>query len=159
MPGGATTPYRHLDLNGCQYSSDNCIPTVNSTATLLQAINNMQFSGGKNNIGLSMMETVTGETNGLPDSWYVFGSPIWGSAGDRANVRDVMIVISGADNSNVVPARDALLARGVKIYSIGLNDMSSTQAEAISGDYYTAYTIHPSTLASLINGLCESVAF
>uniref|UniRef100_A0AC35F7Z4 VWFA domain-containing protein n=1 Tax=Panagrolaimus sp. PS1159 TaxID=55785 RepID=A0AC35F7Z4_9BILA len=159
MPGGANVPYRHLDLNGCQNSDSNCIPTVTSTATLINAINNMQFKGGKNDIGLTMMETVTGEHNGLQNSSYIFGNPIWGSAGDRANVRDVMIVISGNDTSNPIPARDALLARGIKIYAIGFDDISSSQLEAISGSYTNSYGTQPENLAFLIKILCESPAF
>uniref|UniRef100_A0A914YL69 VWFA domain-containing protein n=1 Tax=Panagrolaimus superbus TaxID=310955 RepID=A0A914YL69_9BILA len=64
-PGWRTTPYRYIDLNGCQFTSDECTSTITSTATLITAIQNLKFFGGKNDISLSMSETMTGEFEGL----------------------------------------------------------------------------------------------
>uniref|UniRef100_A0AC34G3B6 VWFA domain-containing protein n=1 Tax=Panagrolaimus sp. ES5 TaxID=591445 RepID=A0AC34G3B6_9BILA len=154
-PGWRTTPYRYIDFNGCQFTSDGCTPTITSTATLITAIQNMPFYGGKNNIYLSMSETMTGEFEGLPDSWYIFGEPYWGTVGDRSNVADVMIVISGNDNSNVTAATQELLNKGVKIYAIGFSDLPNTQLQAISGNPARSFSTTPQNLASAIKNICS----
>ena len=154
MKNGATTPYRFLDLNGCQFYADGCTPTITTTAKLVTAIQGMTFAGGKNSIALSMNETMTGEYDGLPDSWFVFGDPYWGNIGDRPTVPDVMIVISGADTSNVAPVTASLANRGVRVYSIGFSDLPTAQLHAISGSSARSYSTTPQNLANTIKTIC-----
>uniref|UniRef100_A0A914XV82 VWFA domain-containing protein n=1 Tax=Panagrolaimus superbus TaxID=310955 RepID=A0A914XV82_9BILA len=102
-------------------------------------------------------ETMNGEEEGIPDSWYVFGSPFWGTTGDRPNVPNVVIVISGIDSSPVTAATQALLTKGINVFSIGFADLPMAQLQAISGSPSRSFSTTPENLASVIKNICAKL--
>uniref|UniRef100_A0A914QRR3 VWFA domain-containing protein n=1 Tax=Panagrolaimus davidi TaxID=227884 RepID=A0A914QRR3_9BILA len=156
-PGEPTSPYRYNDLKGCPsgYNSIYCSPTVISTDDLKKAINDIPFYGGNNNdIALSMNISLTGDYNGFPAFYEIFGDKIFNGYGDRSSVPNAMIVISGADSSNVTQASNLLKLAGIQVFSIGFEDLPISQLHAISGKPSRAFSTSPENLANTIRKIC-----
>uniref|UniRef100_A0A914Q3P2 VWFA domain-containing protein n=1 Tax=Panagrolaimus davidi TaxID=227884 RepID=A0A914Q3P2_9BILA len=168
-PGEPNTPYRYLDLKGCrEYSSlGNCQPTIFNTQNLKQAIQDIPFYGGKNDMGLSMTIPLKGDYRGFANMYYVFGDPLFGASGDRANVPDAMIVISGVDTNNcqnpwncsgnVTRAANQYKLKGVQLFSIGFQYLPISDLQAMSGNPATAFSTTPENLGNIIKHICSGI--
>uniref|UniRef100_A0A914QXE5 Metalloendopeptidase n=1 Tax=Panagrolaimus davidi TaxID=227884 RepID=A0A914QXE5_9BILA len=148
---GVTTPYRYLDFQGHQTSPYQRPKLVTRTIHLKQVFRDIAFDLGINDIGLSMNYSINGDyvTPNLP-----FGDPIFGSEGDRPNVPNAMIVITGADTSNVTLPSALLRNSNVDIYSIGFEDVSMAHLQAISGNPAKAFSTTRVNLANTISNIC-----
>uniref|UniRef100_A0A914Q2M2 VWFA domain-containing protein n=1 Tax=Panagrolaimus davidi TaxID=227884 RepID=A0A914Q2M2_9BILA len=156
-PGEPTSPYRYNDLKGCPtgYNTLYCPPTVISTDDLKKAINDIPFYGGNNNdIALSMNISLTGDYEGFPPSYQIFGDQIFNGYGDRSSVPNAMIVISGADSSQVSHASNLLKLAGIQVFSIGFEDLPISQLHAIAGNPARAFSTQPGNLANTIRKIC-----
>lgn len=100
---------------------------------------------------------MVGEYDGLPDSWYIFGAPYWGQPGDRPNVPNVMVIITGNDTSNVSPVSSAAAAQGITVIAVGFEDISPTQLAAISGSPNRAYSTTPGNLTNVLLNICSNL--
>uniref|UniRef100_A0AC35FWN2 VWFA domain-containing protein n=1 Tax=Panagrolaimus sp. PS1159 TaxID=55785 RepID=A0AC35FWN2_9BILA len=168
-PDEPNTPYRYLDLKGCrEYNSlGNCQPTIFNTQNLKQAIQDIPFYGGKNDMGLSMTIPLKGDYRGFANMYYIFGDPLFGASGDRPNVPDAMIVISGIDTNNCLTpwncsgnatrAASQYKLKGVQLFSIGFQDLPISDLQAMSGNPATAFSTTPENLGNIIKHICSGI--
>uniref|UniRef100_A0A914YEY5 VWFA domain-containing protein n=1 Tax=Panagrolaimus superbus TaxID=310955 RepID=A0A914YEY5_9BILA len=144
-------PRRFLDFQGHQTDIYRSPKIVSRTHHLKQAFRDIIFDFGINDIGLSMNFSINGDSVGD----FPFGDPIFGGEGDRPNVPNAMIVITGADTSNATVPSTLLKNSNVQVYAIGFQDVSIAQLQAISGDPTRAFSSSPENLANDITNICN----
>uniref|UniRef100_A0AC34GU11 VWFA domain-containing protein n=1 Tax=Panagrolaimus sp. ES5 TaxID=591445 RepID=A0AC34GU11_9BILA len=146
-------PRRFLDFRGVETDLYQRTKLITRTHHLRQAIRDITYDGGINDIGLSMNFSINGDS-AFTDGIDVFGDPIFGSEGDRPNVPNSMIVITGADTSNATLPSTLLKNFNVQVYAIGFEDVSLAQLQSISGDPSRAFSSTPANLANDISNIC-----
>uniref|UniRef100_A0AC35GN82 VWFA domain-containing protein n=1 Tax=Panagrolaimus sp. PS1159 TaxID=55785 RepID=A0AC35GN82_9BILA len=153
---GFTDEFKYYDIKGCPYQQQySCSPT---TTLLKTHINDMHFyGGGKNDIALGMTLSLKGNYQENPITGYLFGEPLFGGSGDRPNIPNAMIVISGADSSNVSTISNELKLSGVQVFSIGFQDLPISQLQAISGEPSRAFSTSPENVANIIKKICTGI--
>uniref|UniRef100_A0A914PYD4 VWFA domain-containing protein n=1 Tax=Panagrolaimus davidi TaxID=227884 RepID=A0A914PYD4_9BILA len=155
--GETVSSFHYLDFKGCRQYSKHCQGTISTIADLKDAIYEIPFRNGDNDIARSMTVTYTGDTNGVDNGGYPFGEALFGGTYDRPNVPNAMIVISGYDTSNVTSATNHLTQAGVQLFSIGFQDLPISQIQAISGNSATAFSTDPDNLANIIKTICTGM--
>uniref|UniRef100_A0A914PAW9 VWFA domain-containing protein n=1 Tax=Panagrolaimus davidi TaxID=227884 RepID=A0A914PAW9_9BILA len=151
-PGEQAIPFRYFDFKACQSTYyQNCRQRIPATNFLRSAVRSMPYDGGINDIALNMKATLEGDND------VGFGERLFGGSDDRQNVQNAMIVITGADTSNVTQISNQLKASGVQVFSIGFYDTSVSHLEAISGNPSAAFSTYPENVANVIEQICTGI--